>query len=327
MKFAQPAWFWLLLPLAAWVAAHWARHSAAALPYSSLRLLSRWASDDRNERRILASIRALAFAFMIAALARPQKISTLTEPPKPVVDILLALDTSTSMSALDFDPKNRLEAAKQAAENFIRKRPLDRLGLVVFGGKAILQCPLTLDHESLIELLRSVPVNATGAEGTAVGSGIALAADALAKSEAKTKIIVLLTDGRSNTGALDPITAATAAADLGIKVYTIGCAVPGGGVIPIEDPVFGKRMVQMAEDLDENSLLEIARITGAKYFRVTSEKRLKEIYDQIDQMEKTQVETATLSQAHDRYAPFLALGLLLLLAAWALELTVWRTVP
>src|SRR3989344_7754868 len=150
MKFSDPAWFFLLIPLGLLFAArHWQlKDKRAALPFSDLRLLERWARATFLEETVMDALKILAVLFMVAALARPQSINRTAEPPKPVVDIFLALDTSLSMAALDFDPDNRLEAAKKAAIDFIRKRPQDRMGLVVFGGAAVLQCPLTLDHES-----------------------------------------------------------------------------------------------------------------------------------------------------------------------------------
>ena len=297
------------------------------LGYPDITPLNDFVSAEMPEEKITDLLKIAGVALILIALARPQSISSSKEPPKPVVDIVICLDTSLSMSAVDFDPDNRLDAAKSAAEEFIRKRPLDRLGLVVFGGKAITQCPLTLDHETLIELLKSVPINATQTDGTAIGSALALSSTLLADSEAKSKVVILLTDGRNNTGNIDPVTATRAAKDLGIKIYSIGCAVPGGGLIPVEDPVFGKRLVKMAEDLDEPALMEIARVSGAKYFRVTSMKRFKEIYNEIDSMEKTKIETETLSQKKDLYVPVLVLVFVFLFTGFALKESVWRTVP
>lgn len=329
MTFANPYWFFLLLPFALWF--FWRfkndRNNQTSLPYPDVTLLKTRTKTGENEEKILLVLKAVSIFFLITALARPQKILKIKEPPKPVVDIMICLDSSMSMSAIDFDPDNRLDAAKKAAEEFINKRSLDRIGLVVFGGRAIMQCPLTLDHETLIEFLRTIPLNATQTDGTAVGTAIALASDQLSKSEAKTKLIVLLTDGRNNTGTIDPMTAANAATELGIKIYTIGTAVPGGGLVPVEDPVFGKRLVQMAEDLDEPTLLEISRITSAKYYRVTSAKRFKDIYNEIDKMEKTSVHTDSSSQYHDVYLPFLIISFLMLSSALLLENTIWCTVP
>lgn len=328
MKFANPAWFWLLLPALAWTAYRLkAGFQPPALPYPDLGLLRSRVRSGLPEEKVRILIKCAAWVLLIAALARPQKASKLAEPPKPVVDILLCLDTSGSMACLDFDPLNRLDEAKKTAEAFIRKRPFDRIGLVVFGGKAITQCPLTLDHATLIDFLRTVPLNATETDGTAIGSALALCSTQLAKSEAKSKIIILLTDGRNNTGNADPATVAGAAGDLGIKIYCIGEAVPGGGLIPVQDPMFGKRLVQTGEDLDEGALLEIARLTNGRYFRVTSAERFQQIYDEIDRMEKTKVEAPTNWQYRDIGLPFLLAGFLLLAGEFILRHTLWRTVP
>jgi len=318
-----------LIPLAAylfWRLSSFGTHPVT-LPYSDLALLKPWIKNIRNEATFLETLKSLALVLMVLALARPQEIVKNQEPPKPVVDMILCLDTSMSMSALDFDPLNRMEEAKKAAEEFIRKRTMDRLGLVVFGGKAILQCPLTLDHESLINLLKSIPLNATQIDGTAIGTALALAASRLADSEAKSKIIILLTDGRNNTGNIDPVTAAQAASDLGVKIYTIGAAVPGGGLVPVEDPLFGKRLVRMAEDLDENTLLEIARVSRGHYYRVTSEQKFKEIYNEIDSMEKTNVKTEMTAEYRNVYLPFLIPSFLIFILVFLLKSTVWRTIP
>ncbi len=327
MHWANPLWFLALVPLG--LLAWWVYRSPqkkAALPFSDLSLIDRNAST-RKEETIINVLKLLAFFLMVVAMARPQRISTSPEPPKPVVDIIMCLDTSMSMSALDFDPRNRLDQAKKAAEEFIAKRIHDRIGLVVFAGKAVTQCPLTLDHESLTEFLRTIPINATQTDGTAIGTALAASSNLLTQSEAKTKIIILLTDGRSNAGSIDPITASNAAKELGIKIYAIGTAVPGGGMVPVEDPVFGKRLVQMAEDLDETTLLEVARVTEAKYFRVTSAKRFKEIYDEIDKLEKTKIEIEPTSKVHDSYINILAVSMILFFAGAALESLFWKTVP
>ena len=329
MRFENPLWFLALAPLAVWIFFRLRSPFAGKtfLPFSDLSFFRDWIRKENREERFLDILKTAAVVLLIVALARPQKLSLSKEPPRPLVDIMLCLDTSASMSALDFDPLNRLEAAKKAAEDFIRKRISDRIGLVVFGGRAMMQCPLTLDHETLVEFLRTIPMNATETDGTAIGTALSLASSRLSGSEAKTKIIILLTDGRSNAGNIDPATAASAAADLGVKIYAVGCAVPGGGLVPVEDPLFGKRLVRMAEDLDEGTLLEVARVTGGKYYRVTSAEKFKNIYDEIDAMEKTKIDVKTVAQAKDYYLPFLLASVCLLFGGMVLGGTVWRTVP
>ncbi|MCB4757573.1 MAG: VWA domain-containing protein [Elusimicrobia bacterium] len=329
MNFANLFWLLLLIPLGIgfYILVHQKDGNKTALYFPDISILKRWLVADPVSEQILKILRVVGLILIVIALARPQTTSNVKEPPNPVVDIVICLDTSLSMSALDFEPQNRLDAAKKSAEEFIGKRPLDRIGLVVFGGRPIAQCPLTLDHETLIELLRSIPINATGTDGTAIGSAIALSAARLSESEAKTKIIILLTDGRNNTGNIDPVTAAGIAKNLGIKIYSIGSAVPGGGLIPVDDPVFGRRLVKMAEDLDEPTLQEIARLTSAKYFRVTSARRFKEIYDEIDGMEKTKVEIGVTVTYKDYYVPVLLGAMLLLFVEIFLRNVLWRTMP
>ncbi len=328
MIFANPLWFLVLIPAAALFAWRYYRLKSGkvAIPFSDLNLLQGWMKESLNEDYVMEALKAASVVFMIIALARPQSINKSAEPPKPVVDILLCLDTSISMAAMDFDPDNRLEAAKKSAVDFIKKRPADRMGLVVFGGSALLQCPLTLDHESLTDFIQSIELNATQTNGTAVGTAIALASSRLADSEAKSKIIILLTDGRSNAGSIDPLTAAQAANDLGIKIYTIGCAVPGGGILP-DLPEWGVRYGTRVEDLDESTLSSVAAQTHAKYFRVTSEKKLKEIYTEIDRLEKTKVETLEMTRVEDRYLPFVIIALILFGVSMGLNVFVWRTAP
>ncbi len=328
MTFANPLWFLLLIPAGILFAvrAYSLKTGKPALPFSDLNLLKSWTRSFFKEDYILETLKAASVIFMVVAMARPQSVNKSAEPPKPVVDIMLCLDTSISMAAMDFDPDNRLEAAKKSAVDFIKKRPADRMGLVVFGGSALLQCPLTLDHESLTDFIKTIELNATQTNGTAVGTALALASSRLSESEAKSKVIILLTDGRSNFGSIDPMTAASAANDLGMKIYTIGCAVPGGGVIP-DIPELNIRGGQMAEDLDEGTLAAVAAQTRAKYYRVTSEKKFKEIYNEIDRLEKTKVETVELTRVDDRYLLFLILSLLLFALAMGLNVFVWRTIP
>ncbi len=326
MNFADPVWFFMLVPVSAWFVWEILRgdRHRESLPFSGTVVLKAKTRKHFAGEKVLPYIKFAGLVLAVIALARPQSVSVSKEPPKPVLDIYMCLDTSMSMSALDFDPDNRLDAAKKAAAEFIRKRPFDRIGLVVFGGRAITQCPLTLDHETLIDFLKQVPMNATQTDGTAVGSAIALASIRLAESEAKSKAIILLTDGRSNTGNIDPVTAALSAADLGIKIYTIGTAVPGGGLIPVDHPVLGRQLVKAAEDLDESSLQAVARATSAKYFRVTSGRRFREIYAEIDRMETTKVEISTVQNFQDRYLTFLIAGFaLVIIEIFVRRILIW----
>ena len=272
-------------------------------------------------------LRALALLLVVLALARPQYVNRTELPPSEGVDIILCIDTSGSMTALDFDPYNRLEAAKRNAKEFIDKRPGDRIGVVAFATNALLQCPLTLDHDSLQEYLEQVQIGITNSDSTAIGDAIATATNHLKNSQAKSKIIVLLTDGRSNAGIIsDPVLAAKAAAAYGIKIYTIGTAAKGPSKAPVQGPM-GVQYVTVEEDLDEDSLTAIAQATGGEFFRATSYTELKNIYARIDKLEKTQFKNAVSLSYHDRYAVFLIPALLLLLAEFLLAKIVFVRIP
>lgn len=270
--------------------------------------------------------RALALTLLVLALARPQKVEKDQVPPAEGIDIMLCLDTSYSMVALDFNPFNRLDAAKNAAADFIRKRLNDRIGMVVFGGTAVLACPLTLDYQSLLEFLDTTYINMTKAEGTAIGDAIITSVNHLKNSKAKTKIIILLTDGRSNVGIIvDPVVAAKTAEAYDIKIYTIGTAKKGKAMVPTGNPF--QPYATMDDDLDEPTLLEVARRTGGEFYRASNYAELQSIYEKIDSLEKTKFEAKSLTNYTDVYLVFLAPAMLLLLGLFILEKTYLRTIP
>jgi Ca-activated chloride channel family protein len=200
------------------------------------------------------------------------------------------------------------------------------MGLVVFAGVPLLQCPLTLDYGALLEFLEQVEPGMTGTENTAIGTAIAAAAGRLKKSTAKSKIIILVTDGRSNSGEVDPLTAAKAAEAVGIKIYTIGVGIRGQSVIPVDTP-WGKQLAPIQDDLDEPSLMDIAHVTGGRYYRATSPKELEQIYAEIDGLEKSEVEGPAPVEFQDRYLPWLMMAMALASLGLGLSLSVWRTVP
>lgn len=269
--------------------------------------------------------RVLAITLLIFALARPQKASRGEVPPAEGIDIMLALDTSYSMAAEDFPP-NRLEAAKQAAADFVRKRQNDRIGVTVFGGTALLACPLTLDYQSVLETLDGAYLNMTRADGTAVGDAIVTAVNHLKESKAKSKVIILLTDGRSNSGLVTDLNlAAKTAAAYDIKVYTIGTAGKGRAQISTGDPT--QPVIYIDEDLDEPTLREIAGLTGGEFYRAKNHQDLEKIYSKIDTLEKTRFEAKTYTNYADLYLYFLAPALALLALLFILERTYFRTVP
>jgi Ca-activated chloride channel homolog len=226
----------------------------------------------------------------VLALARPQAGTREIDVKSEGIDIVLAVDASGSMKAEDFKPNNRLFVAKEVAAQFVDGRQGDRIGIVVFAGEAFTQCPLTLDYGILKELIGAIDFGIEP-DGTAIGMAIANSVNRLRRSEAKSKVVILLTDGINNSGAIDPLTAAEAASALNIKIYTIGVGVEGEAPYPVDDPVFGRRYVRMPSDVDDEALGKIAERTGGLYFRATSPEALREIYARIDRLEKTKVET------------------------------------
>lgn len=271
-------------------------------------------------RHLPFTLRVLALALMVGAFARPQSGSTHEEILTKGIDIVLAVDNSTSMSAEDLKPRNRLAVAKEAVSRFIEGRKNDRIGLVVFAGRGYTRCPVTLDYNVLQELLAGVEM-ATQDEGTAIGMGLVTAINRLRDSDAKTRVIVLLTDGRNNRGEIDPLTAATLAQSLGIRVYTIGVGTKGEVPYPVQDPFFGKRYIYLKADIDEETLTAIANGTGGRYFRATDSGTLQEIFRQIDGMEKTDVKV----RHYVRYAELFPWLLWPGLAAFVVELTLTGT--
>lgn len=269
--------------------------------------------------------RFLVMLLLVTALARPQKVLKHEIPPTEGVDIMLVTDTSLSMGAEDLQP-NRLEAAKKAAEEFVYKRKNDRIGIVVFGGVAFLSCPLTLDHQAVIGFLRRIQLGMTKSDGTAVGDAILVALNHLKNSKSKSKIMVLLTDGRSNTGIVqDPITSAKMTKEFGIKIYTIGTAKKGPARISTGDPF--RPYITIEDDLNEEELNEIAKLTGGKFFRATSSEELSNIYNEIDRLEKTKFEIKHKIEVSDLYNIFLIPATIILILAVLLEKTLFLRIP
>lgn len=326
-RFAHPYLLFLLalVPLAAWyVLRHRPERSVA---YSSLDLLLGAGLEASPWKRYATlALRLLVLSLVIVGLARPQTGRSKHTTYSEGIDIMLVLDTSGSMQAQDFEPKNRLHVAKEVLKEFISKRPQDRIGLVVFSADAMTQCPLTLDHILLAKLVDGVDFGMLD-DGTAIGVGLATACNRLRASKAKSKIVVLLTDGQNNAGMVDPATAARVAASLGLKVYTIGVGTHGRAPIPVDDPVFGRRLISVEVDIDEVTLRKIAELTGGKYFRATDTEQLVSIYNQIDQMEKTKVESETFVEYTDRFLWFVLPALGLFVLELGLAETVLRETP
>ena len=271
-------------------------------------------------------LRALVLALIVIGMARPQTGRSESWIRTEGVDIMLVLDTSSSMQAQDFKPKNRLHAAKAVVKEFISKRKNDRIGLVVFSAQAISQCPLTLDYDVLTDLVDRVDFGMLE-DGTAIGVALATACNRLKDSEADSRVVVLLTDGRNNTGMVSPVTAAKVAKSLGIKVYTIGVGTKGLAPVPVRDPLFGQRTVQMEVQLDEETLEEIAAVTEGEYFRATHTEELQQIYDRIDELETTEIETQTFTSYTDKFSLFIIPALCLLVLELVLGESLIREFP
>lgn len=267
-----------------------------------------------------------ALALLVLALARPQFGFTKEETKTRGIDIVLVLDTSGSMKAVDFKPENRLHVAKKVAGEFIEGRRNDRIGLVVFSAKAFTQCPLTIEYGVLLDLLEGVDFGMIE-DGTAIGMAIGTAVNRLRESESRSKIIVLLTDGRNNMGELDPITATKLAEAMGVKIYCIGAGKKGEALYPVRDGVFGTRYVKMAVDIDDETLSRVAESTGGKYFRATDAEKLRQIYQEISDMETTVIETNVYKQYSDEFVGFLSVGILMVCVSVFLESTRFRVFP
>lgn len=261
----------------------------------------------------------------VIALARPQIGNRTEQVLNQGSDIIIALDVSTSMEAMDFEPINRLEAAKKVAIDFVDSRKFDRIGIVLFAGLAFTQVPLTNDKQTAIRLLSLATTGMTSVDGTAIGSAIVTACNRLRDSEAKGKVIILFTDGANNIGEVDPITAAEIAKNLNIKVYTIGAGAPEGAYYKFMDPVEGMKMVKVVEqELDEKTLKRIADITDGRYFRANNTKMLQNIIKQIDELEKTDVSSIKFDSYYEIYHIFIIMILFLILLNIFLENFLFR---
>lgn len=329
IKFAQPYFLILLIIPAAYLFFYYYKKTLKPAPigYSDLRLFI-------NPRRtyktllyhVLPIIKTIAMILVIIAMARPQSSFGQREITTEGIDIMLALDISGSMMAEDFKPDNRLVVSKNVIREFVKGRQGDRIGLVAFSRQAFTQCPLTTDYQLLLQFIDKVDFGMVE-DGTAIGLALATAANRLISSDAKSKVIILLTDGANNAGQIDPITAAKAIAALGIKVYTIGAGTEGLVDMPVIDPVFGKRYIRTQSDIDEDLLQKVAAMTGGQFFRAKNSAALKDIYDQISAMEKTKIEVKEYYQYNELYVGFLLWGLILFGAEFAFGTVIFRGLP
>lgn len=276
-------------------------------------------------RHLLFILRMLVLCLIIMAFARPQSGIKGEEILTQGIDIVLAMDISSSMLAEDIKP-NRVQASLEVAGNFIKNRKNDRIAMVIFAGNAFTQCPLTLDYGILINFLEEIEVGMIE-DGTALGMGLATAVNRLRNSEAKSKVIILLTDGRNNRGEIDPITAAQTAQTFDIRIYTIGAGTRGTAMYPVDDPFFGKRYVPMQVDIDDVTLKKIAHMTNGQYFRATDRKSLETIYRDIDEMEKTEIKVREYTQYSELFYVFIGVATFFLLTEIGLAHTRFRKIP
>lgn len=326
-EFANPKYFLLLVllvPMILWYVFK-EKQSHADLQFSSLRAFRGIRHAGRVWlRHLLFACKVLAIVFLVTALTRPQSSNSWQTYSSEGIDIVLGLDISTSMLARDFTP-DRLEAAKEVATKFILERPQDRIGLVVFAGESFTQCPLTTDQAVLVNLLREVQSGMIE-DGTAIGLGLANAVNRLKDSPAKSKVVILLTDGVNNRGSIAPVTAAELAKTYGIRVYTIGVGTYGEAPYPVQTP-FGIQLQNVPVEIDEAVLKQIASVTGGQYFRATDNDKLQQIYNEIDQLEKSKVEVKHFSKREEQYFWFGLVGMLLLVTEALLRYTLLRKIP
>ena len=328
MNFVHPQFLFLLLLLpliGAWYYYSY-KNRYATLRMSSLESVGQMMSLRGRLRSLLPFLRALAFITLVVALARPQKTLKEEEIKAEGIDIALVMDLSSSMLAQDFKP-DRLEVSKRVAGDFVDKREFDRISLAVFAGEAFTQCPLTTDHRVVKEFLASLKCGILE-DGTAIGMGLATAVNRLKDSEVESKVVILLTDGVNNAGYVKPITAAEIAREFDVKVYTIGIGSTGDALTPVSRRSDGRYIFGLARvEIDESLLQEIADMTGGKYFRATSAESLERIYEEIDKLEKTEIEVTSIKRYSEEFHRFAFLGLLFLALEILLRYTVLRTIP
>lgn len=327
MEFLHPEYLYLLLllvPLTLWYIVRLSKTQA------SFRLASTDAFNGLKPgfrvymRHFPFLLRLLSIALVIIVIARPQSVSSWEESETQGIDIVLALDVSGSMLAQDLKP-DRLQAAKKVAAEFITDRSNDNIGLVIFAGESFTQCPLTTDHKVLLNLLDDINFGMID-DGTAIGLGLATSVNRLKESQSQSKVVILLTDGTNNSGQIAPLTAADLARSYGIRVYTVGVGTKGMAPTPVNTP-FGIRMQNMPVDIDEETLTEIAAITGGQYFRAQDTEGLRQVYNEIDEMEKYLISVQNVTRRQELFLPFALAALALMLLELLLRRTWLRSIP
>jgi Ca-activated chloride channel family protein len=331
IHFLQPEWFWLLIPLAIVMLWRGRRGPVAAIEYPDISLAREIARDSRSRMgRWLWLLPILAGALMITGLARPQRLHERTEVTANGIDIVLGLDVSGSMQALDFaidnQRINRITVVKSVVSKFIDERPSDRIGIIAFAGVPYLVSPLTLDHDWLQQNLERVDIGAVD-DGTAIGSAIAAGVNHLRMTPAKSKVLILLTDGMNNTGKISPIAAAEAAKSMGVKIYTIGVGVRGKAPIPVRDDAGRVHVIMATVDVDEKALQAVADETSGRFYRATDTDSLRKIYEQINQFEKSAQTVQKFAHSEELYPRALIPALAILGVGIVLQLTWFRRLP
>ncbi len=326
IEFANPKLLWLLLLVPLSILWYVLRHKKqeASVNFSDLKGMAKLPKTWKAYlRHLLFALKMAAMALLIVALARPQSSSTNSTSNIEGIDIVMAMDVSGSMLARDLKP-DRLTAAKNVASDFVQGRPGDRMGLVIFSGETFTQVPLTTDHGVMLNMLGEMK-NGLIEDGTAIGDGLATAVSRLKDSEAISKVVILLTDGLNNAGSVDPYTAGEMAKLFGVRVYTIGVGSYGTAPYPVQTP-FGTQIQQVKVEIDEKLLTQIANMTGGKYFRATNNKKLDEVYQEIDKLERSKIEVTEFRRLHEEFYPLVAWALALLLLEFLLRKTIFRTI-
>lgn len=327
IEFANPGFLYLLILIPLMGLWYWykVRTSHPTLQVSSRdEYIQKRMSFKQYLYHALFAFRILAVALLILVLARPQSSLSRKDVSIEGIDIIMALDVSSSMLAQDLRP-DRLEAAKAVASDFIRGRPNDRVGLVIFSGETFTQSPLTTDHSIIENLFKDIKSGMIE-DGTAIGDGLATSVSRLKESEAISKVVILITDGVNNAGSVDPISAAEIARLYGVRIYTIGVGSMGTAPYPVQTP-FGIQYQNMEVKIDEQLLQQVAEATEGRYFRATSNQKLEEIYREIDQLEKSKIDVTEFKQKNEEFLPLALMAILLLLLEFLLRNTILRTIP
>lgn len=327
MIFLHPEYLWLLLlliPLIVWYIVRLSKMQAS-FKLASINAFKGVKPGLKVYMRHLPFVmRVVSIALIIVVIARPQSVNSWEETESQGIDIVLALDVSGSMLSQDLQP-DRLQAAKKVAAEFVTDRKNDNIGLVVFAGESFTQCPLTSDHKVLLNLLNEIEVGIIE-DGTAIGLGLANSVNRLKDSESDSRVVILLTDGINNRGQIAPLTAADMARSYGIRVYTVGVGTKGMAPTPMQTP-YGIRMQNMPVDIDERTLTEIAAMTGGQYFRAEDTEALRQVYEEIDEMEKYLISVQNVTQRKEMFLPFGLAALALILIELLLRRTWLRAIP